>query len=175
MEEYLLGDSEETESSREADIALNEAFASHINQFYPENRMKGYTYGFEMIADWKAADWWRLNFIYSYLETQMCLTDDSTDIKSEPKIEGDSPRYQFSARSTMNITKKLELDLWLRYVDNLPARHIPSYTTLDTRLSWRPVKTLELSLIGQDLLDSHPEFSAHEVERSAYFKVTWKF
>jgi iron complex outermembrane receptor protein len=43
-------------------------------------------------------------------------------------------------------------------------------------LAWRPYPQLELSLVGQNLLEEdHPEFSSLEVERSIYAKVDWKF
>jgi iron complex outermembrane receptor protein len=58
-----------------------------------------------------------------------------------------------------------------------------SYVTPDARLSWRPQDNLELSLVGQNLLDDHhPEFvpeiidtSPSEVERSVYGEITWRF
>ncbi|MBH0203918.1 MAG: TonB-dependent receptor [Nitrospira sp.] len=64
-----------------------------------------------------------------------------------------------------------------------PVAQVPSYLTLDLRLGWRPTKQLELSLVGQNLLDSHrPEFrepiltsAPTEIQRSIYGKVTWRF
>ena len=54
-------------------------------------------------------------------------------------------------------------------------------------LAWKPYDSLELALVGQNLLASHhPEFyslagafsnnaAAAEIERSVYGKVTWRF
>jgi iron complex outermembrane receptor protein len=84
----------------------------------------------------------------------------------------------------MDLPHSLEFDLWLRYVDSLPAQGIPSYLTFDARLGWRPFEGLELSVVGQNLWDpQHPEMKpevfvpmpALEVERGVYGKVTWKF
>jgi iron complex outermembrane receptor protein len=77
----------------------------------------------------------------------------------------------------------VELDLWGRYVDRLPAFDIDSYVTLDARLAWEPVAGLELALVGQNLVeDRHLEFEpefllteATEVQRSVYAKLTWRF
>jgi iron complex outermembrane receptor protein len=68
-------------------------------------------------------------------------------------------------------------------VDGLPAQQLPSYTRLDTRLSWRPAERVELSLVGQNLLkERHVEsndigtsVTASQVRRSAYAKVSWRF
>ena len=61
--------------------------------------------------------------------------------------------------------------------------HIQAYTTLDVRYAWRPIEGLELSLVGQNLLDArHPEFvpdllpsETLQVERGVYFKTKWQF
>jgi len=138
--------------------------------------MEGYTYGLELDADWQATDWQRLVFMYSYLQTRMQLTGESTDIDSKLKTEGSSPRHQFSLRSSTDIMKKFEFDVWLRYVDELSARDIDSYITMDARAAWRLFKNFEVSVTGQNLLDRyHREFSGLEVERSVYFKIDWRF
>lgn len=142
---------------------------------YLDNKMDGKTYGIEAAADWQITDQWNLRTSYSYL--QMCMNlNDSTDNTSKLLTEGSSPHHQFSLRSSLDITKQTELDLWLRYVGDLPAKPAKSYVTLDARLAWRPFEELEFSLTGQNLLDKqHPEFSVLEVERSVYGKVTWRF
>jgi iron complex outermembrane receptor protein len=48
------------------------------------------------------------------------------------------------------------------------------------RLGWKPSKQVELSLIGQNLLDKrHPEFgqpnTRSELERGVLAKAVWKF
>ena len=86
-------------------------------------------------------------------------------------------------RSSMDLPHNLSLDGTLRYVDSLPALHISSYVSLDVRLGWRPVKNLELALVGQNLLrEQHAEFNPSfiatqraEIERGVYGKITWRF
>jgi iron complex outermembrane recepter protein len=85
----------------------------------------------------------------------------------------------------LSLPAHFEFDTVLRYVDNLAeigrsSPSVPSYLTVDLRLGWRPRPDLELQLVGQNLLDNqHPEFGApgsrHEIPRSVYGKVTWKF
>ena len=98
-------------------------------------------------------------------------------------VRKNSPSYQFSLRSSMNFPMNLELDLCLRYVDKILEEDVDSYTELDARLGWSPVKNLEFSIAGRNLLDPlHLEFieknlriPAAEVKRSIYGKITWKF
>ncbi len=146
------------------------------------NMMDGETYGVEAVVDWLALDWWELQLAYTYLRIKLRLEDISTDTTSTG-AEGESPRNQVSLRSSMDIRKDLDLDMHLRYVDDLPGLGIPGYLALDVRLGWRPVKDLEVSVTGQNLFDnSHPEFVPElinilhtEVERSVYGKITWRF
>lgn len=54
---------------------------------------------------------------------------------------------------------------------------------MDVQLSWSPVKDLELSLVGQNLIeDEHQEFSGEilsipnaQIERGVYAKLQWQF
>jgi len=146
------------------------------------NKMQGETYGIELVANWQALDWWRLQTAYTYLQIQLHLDGDSGCTLSE-RTEGESPHHQISLRSSMSLPGDLEFDLWIRYVDNLPRQDVGSYITFDTRLGWKPHKDIEMSIVGQNLLDSnHPEFWPEilstfptEVERSVYGKITWQF
>ena len=63
-----------------------------------------------------------------------------------------------------------------------PLSSTPGYVRLDTRLGWRPEKSVELSLIGQNLQTSrHAEdadayFLAHTlIQRRILGTVTWRF
>ncbi|MCP4353754.1 MAG: TonB-dependent receptor [Desulfobacterales bacterium] len=142
---------------------------------YTDNNMDGETYGVEASADWQMTGQWNFRLAYSYLQMCMHLTD-STDTKSISLTENTSPRHQFSMRSSLDITKQIEFDIWLRYVGELPAKPADSYTALGARLAWKPFKNLEFSVTGNNLTDRlHSEFSVIEVERSIYGKVTWRF
>ena len=160
---------------------------THIVQILPfDNKWKGEIYGIELAGVWQAADWWRLDIAYSYLRTRI---DAISEHKDNPQVQI-GPRHQVSLRSAMNFRKDLNMDLWLRYVDDVKAinaraasvSEIDSYLTLDARLAWRPIKDLEFSLVGQNLLDDkHPEYIQEnftlptEIERSIYGKITWRF
>ncbi|MFP4309727.1 MAG: hypothetical protein ACLFQQ_21160, partial [Desulfococcaceae bacterium] len=91
-------------------------------------------------------------------------------------FEESHPRNQVSLRGTWNLLEPLDLDLWFRYVDRLSDADVDSYNTLDARLAWTPRPGLELSLVGQNLLQpNHREFSSIQIERGVYLKVDWVF
>src|SRR5436190_9633176 len=148
-----------------------------------ENGLKGFTYGGELAANYQPAKWWCLRLAYSYLEIDVKRKAGFSDTASVADLEGSSPQNQVSLMSSLELPQNVSLDLWARYVDRLPARSIDSYFTLEVRLAWRPIKSLELSVVGQNLLDNaHPEFRGGivpapptEVERSVYAKITWRF
>lgn len=147
-----------------------------------DNKLKGQTYGLELVADYQPYDGWRIQGAYSYLQMNLKLAPDSSDTVSE-QIERESPAHQWTLRSSMDLRDDLEFDLWLRYVDDIPAFAIDRYLTLDARLGWRAAKNLQLSLVGRNLLDSpHAEYvqfasfnELHEVVREVYLMAEWRF
>ncbi len=147
-----------------------------------DNKMRGDVWGVEVSVQWEAFEWWRLQAFYSYLDMNLRLDRDSTDVFSEG-AEGNSPENQFILRSSIDLPKNVDWDVTARYVDELPNMDIDSYTEMDMRIGWKPLEQLELSIVGQNLLNSsHMEFQGTffgipntEVERSVYVKVQFEF
>jgi len=144
----------------------------------PDNKMDGETYGLEIAANWDVTDRWRLAAGYTLFHMDLELDGSSTDIGSDEYEEID-PKNQFNIRSHLDLPKNLEFDTSLYYVDNLPYHDVPSYFRLDARLAWNVTEDLELSVVGQNLLDDeHWEFGEADcakIERSVYGKLTWQF
>ena len=145
----------------------------------PGNTIGGESYGGEAVLTVAATDSWRLSAGYSLLLMQMrgeLAVDAAT-------LERNAPTHQVVLRSSYDFTRHVSLDAQLRYVDNVNA--VAAYVTTDVRLSWRPTANLELSLVGQNLLDDrHPEQASAfralgvptmEVPRGFYGKITWRF
>lgn len=160
--------------------------ANAVQQFILSNDMHGSAYGAEISADWLPCPWWRLQAAYSYERLTMHLDGTSTDAINKGNAEGDTPRHQASLRSGFYLGRQVTLDLWLRgtdYLASIDGISIPGYITMDARLAWKPLRNLELALVGQNLFDRrHPEFIPEyinsipsEVVRSVYGKLTWKF
>jgi len=154
---------------------------------YPlTNDMHGHTYGGELAVTWRPFEWWRVQAGYQYLRAFMHLDNGSVDEINRGNATGGAPRHQFTLRTEFNLGRRVELDLWLRAVDqvrNVDRFSVPGYVTMDARIAWRPLERLELSLVGQNLFeDQHPEYlpefintTESEVPRSIYGKITWNF
>ena len=149
----------------------------------PANKLRGQTHGVEFVADYRPYDGWRIQGAYSFLRMNLKADADSSDTAGA-LAEKESPVNQWTLRSSTDLRDDLELDLWLRYVDDIPALAIDSYWNLDVRVGWRIGKQLDLSLVGRNLLDSqHLEYKAFfdpgrktvAVAREAYLMAEWRF
>jgi iron complex outermembrane receptor protein len=148
-----------------------------------DNRTAANSYGIEAAVDVRAAAGWRIQTSYTFLQLRTRREGESNNPVNASAGEGE-PHHQVSLRSSMDLRRDLQLDLWLRYVDRVPAYGVAGYTSLAARLAWKPRKGLELSVVGQNLLDRrHPEFGGFqylvirptEVPRGLYGKMVWAF
>jgi iron complex outermembrane receptor protein len=144
------------------------------------NGIRGTTKGFEVAPDWKPTGWWELRPSYSHLETDMEDGPGSNDPTSVAGYEGSSPRHQATVQSLLNLPKKLEFAQTYRYVSALPAQTVKSYSTADARVGWVFIRQMELSVVGQNLLQpNHAEFGGDPgglvgIKRSVYGQITWR-
>jgi iron complex outermembrane receptor protein len=147
-----------------------------------ENAQSGQTYGGELLAEWRPTDNWKSVASYSLL--QMHLSPNTANAS----INQISPQNQFQVRSYLDLPHNVELNGAVYYVDQiapvvgLGVTHIPSYFRVDLGVTWRPIKSLEIGVWGQNLADDrHAEFSSYktslitEMPRSVVGKVTWRF
>jgi iron complex outermembrane receptor protein len=143
------------------------------------NKLHGETYGLEVGATLKPADWWVFRAAYTHLQVQLERDSDSTDTVTVAS-EGNDPRNQIYLRSSMDLPHHIDLDCSLRYVSELSNQNVPGYVAVDVRLGWRPNQNLELAIVGQNLFDDqHPEFGGganrHEIERSVFATLTYRW
>lgn len=154
--------------------------------FMIRNNLEGETHGIEISTSYQALNWWRLQLGYNLLEEHLRVRSGEVDVNNALNETAD-PRHQVSIRSSMNLSSNVDFDAYFRWVDALHnnngaiAGRVPSYSELNLRLGWRPMKQLELSITGQNLLHNrHAEFgfpdpNRVEIERSLYGKVQWHF
>ncbi len=105
---------------------------------------------------------------------------------SNARNENADPEHQVSLRSSMNLPGRVEFDAGLRWVDTLHnnngpnAGFVSSYMEMDARLAWQATGSLQLAVVGQNLLhERHVEYgfpfpTRSEVERSILGKLTWR-
>lgn len=162
------------------------------------NQIDAEVYGIEAWASWRARPRWRLEAGFTTLAEHLRLEPGSQDpvgVRNENLLN--DPDYTWQIRSSHDLSDRLELDLALRQVAELPHPEVPRYTALDARLGWRVFDdgaagaadgaagggigrgSLELALTGRNLLDDeHAEFGAPENRslfgRTVDFRLTWR-
>jgi hypothetical protein len=96
--------------------------------------------------------------------------------------EGLTPAHTAGARAQLDLPGRVDLDLLFRILSPLTGVGVDGYAELDARVAWRATHTLELSVVGQNLLHSGhvevPELTllsegALRVPRSVYGRVDW--
>jgi len=153
------------------------------------NELIGETYGVEIAGSWHVNQSWSLHGGYSFIQMQLHLSESSSDTTEEAD-EGDTPHHQFSLRSLWQVSEQWQLDTTLRYVDMVRAVKgriddkdpIKSYLTVDCRVAWQLDPSVQLSVVGQNLLGNHREFrestvdtQSTDVEPSVFFKADFHF
>jgi iron complex outermembrane receptor protein len=146
------------------------------------NKMGGSTYGTELFTEWKPISKWKLSGSYSFLHMNIHRNADSLDTVS-PNPAGASPQHQYYLRSSLDLPKRFEQDVTLRYVSKLQGLAVPSYYSLDAHVSWNPRAHLELAIGGQNLtnnqhLEFRPDFintSPTQVKRTFHTTLTVRF
>jgi len=138
------------------------------------NNQRAHSSGAELTATFQPFDPWRLTATYSHLDAW----------STESGADDSAPRHQFHVRSYLDLPHDLELNAALYHAGSVQRFKIPDYWRADLGIVWRPVKDLELSVWGQNLLeDEHEEFrddgiatrSRGRVPRSVYAKLVWRW
>jgi iron complex outermembrane receptor protein len=156
-----------------------------------ENKSSGSSLGVELAVDWKPVQWISFQLGYTWLELNLDASDNETGLDIIVVYEESSPQHGVSLRSSIDLTHDLQMNLWLRYVDQFTAGGIQAllnnsiideYVAFDASISWRPTETVELMLVGQNLFTSaRMEFISEylapltDIEQSIYGKLTYRF
>lgn len=145
------------------------------------NEQDARSFGAELTANYQINDRWRVYGSYSYLNLNIVTPDGSI-----PRNERADARHRTNLWFAGELREDVQLDVMFRYVDaiNVTGVGIPSYLEMDVRLGWLATDSLELAVVGRNLLDNHhPEFLGEvftgdigtEVERSVYGVATWVY
>lgn len=104
--------------------------------------------GAEIAGEWSVHDDWKIRSWYSYLYLR-----EKHALPSPDPIT--APRSQAFLMSTYNLNETCDLDLIVRYVDDLRNSNVGAYIQSDLRFAKRFNDHVELSIVGQNLLDPH--------------------
>lgn len=151
--------------------------------FVFSNLLYGETHGAEAAISWKVSSRWMLSPSYALLEMHLHPKPTSQDFLAAPGTEGSSPANQAQMRSHLILPRHFQFDVSAFFVGRLPSQDVPSYTRLDSNLTWQGGERFSVGLVGQNLLqDHHLETSNTDqivqsslIRRSAYAKMTWLF
>lgn len=150
------------------------------------NNVAGQTFGGELTADFQVIEGWLIHAGYDLINENLHVKSGQTDSSNGQGDTADPPNQVF-LRSSMDLPGKVELATIFRWVDARPvisgatSGTVPSYFEMDVRVGWSPIQNLELSIVGQNLLQNHhPEYgfptpAREEIARSVYGKLTCQF
>ena len=143
------------------------------------NTLDAFTTGIEAAATVQVSDIWRLHGSYTYLHKEITRDRGSRDV-SGGTSEANDPPYFFSIRSYFDLPHGAAFDGVFRHVAARTTPAVPKYSSLDLRLGWSLRPGFELSVVGQNLLESsHQEFAGgaqrYEFQRGFYVRSIWLF
>jgi iron complex outermembrane receptor protein len=125
-------------------------------------------------------DWWQLRGGYTLLKKDLSVKSTSADL-NKANAESDDPTNQALIQSTMKVLTNGSIGTVLRYTGSLPKPEVSEYVALDMRLAWNVKSKMEVSVVGQNILQHyHTEFAQSnrvpkDIERSIYIKVACRF
>jgi len=140
------------------------------------NQMRGRASGVEFWSDYQALPWWRLSASLTVMDERFRFKAGASRILGLAQA-GNSPKYQASLKSAMNLGEKVTLDAMLRYVSALPDPRVPAYVELNGRIGWNLTERVQISVVGQNLLHKrHVEYvQGAAIPRSVMVDLQWRF
>jgi iron complex outermembrane receptor protein len=144
-----------------------------------ENNAEGKTRGVEAWGSWQATPAWRLSSGLVVQSIDTWLKPGSTDTSGATGLASNDPSHYWMLRSSYDLSDATQVDFTIRRVGGLRMPVVPAYTALDVRFAWKMRPDVEISVVGQNMLDrAHPEFGAplvrSEFERSVFLKLLWR-
>lgn len=164
------------------ELRTNNLTPPGVPPIFVGNTMAGETYGVEAWADVDLASWWRLSLGGTRLERNFRTTGGTTDLAAF-RSAGEDPPYWLKARSSIQLSEAVSLDVALRRYGEIPDAPsaelvgVAAYTEAEVRLGWRVREDLELWVEGGNLLhERHAEAIENrrsEIPRSISVGLRW--
>ncbi|MCP4659915.1 MAG: TonB-dependent receptor [bacterium] len=140
-----------------------------------DDKLDARSSGIEAAVRWQVRDHWRIHGSLSWLELDLVPEASSNDQRTEGRAEGNSPGFQFSIRSQLDVGRRFEIDHALYYVDRLDTGGVPSHLRADMRVGFRLGANLDLSLVGRNLLEGDHRELGETVNANLPFHIPRSF
>jgi iron complex outermembrane receptor protein len=141
-----------------------------------KNDQEAQTRGVELNGSLRLTEWWLFRAGYAFLHERISATSPAV-YPASAAFEANDPHNVFQLNSRMDLPGHVQFDLIGRHVDAISASaitaRIPDYFALDARLAWR-VRTLEMSVVGQNVTDDRNREFGSYVLRNIYGKLEWR-
>jgi len=144
------------------------------------NTLNGTSRGLELGVNLQPFAAWRTHLAYTLLDVALTTDPGSRDVGGLT-TEANDPRHVFSLRTSVDLSRRVELDARWRSIGALPHPRVPAYSEAAARLGWHASAHVDLALVGEDLLHAqHVEFSPvaagfEEFQRSIRAVFTARF
>ena len=144
------------------------------------NTLNGTSRGFELGVNIQPLAAWRTHLAYTFLDVSLTKDPGSRDAGGLT-AEANDPRHVFALRTSVDLSRRVELDARWRSIGALPHPAVPAYSEAAARLGWRVSPHVDLALVGEDLLHArHAEFNPvaagfEEFQRSIRAVFTARF
>lgn len=142
-----------------------------------QNMNEAHSVGFETAVKYKVTSDWQLTGTYSYISLKFDDKSQGTQF-----FIGKHPKHMFNLRSVYLFPNRLEMTNSLYTVSDLHSINIPGYYRFDTKFSYPITEDVNISIAGQNLINSrHREFapflyqSQEAIGRSVYAGLAFKF
>lgn len=140
------------------------------------NGRYGNSRGAEVSLSSAIRPWWHVHGSYSYLRSRTAVLPGREDLDG-PQYAAD-PSHQASVRSYWNLGRRWQADVMLYGVGRVAQRQVPGYLRADARLSWRPNREQEWSIVAQDLgshgrLEWEPELFVYAIPTRRAVVLRW--
>ncbi len=147
------------------------------------NLMHGESHGVEAFATWKPWDRFTLAPGYAYGVVRMRPDPSSQDTDAAAEAEGSAPVHSAQLRAHYSLPHGFEWNTCAYFTDRIADPAVPSYTRVDTSVTWRWNEGDSFTVAGQNLAtDHHLEYvdengstASTLVKRAVYARLEWQF
>lgn len=143
------------------------------------NKTTGDFRGGELAIEWKPSEKWQLQGAYSYINVNNAHPADSLPMDIDKNV----PVRIYSLFSNLKLNDRLDWSAWFRHTGSIEVANLPAYDVVDSSLSWKVRRNINLAIVAQNLFDKvHQEFTPRfvfsnprEFGRRLYLKTEWNF